>query len=86
MVDAARHPNIEILTYTEVERVDGYIGNFRVQVSRKPRYVHGRSLQWLRRMCARSAPSRCPTSSRRTSPHARPSDVPHGQAVPLRLR
>jgi len=39
MVDAARHPNIELLTYTEVKRVEGFIGNFKVLVEQKPRYV-----------------------------------------------
>jgi len=39
MVDAARHPNIELLTYSEIEKVDGYIGNFNVTVKKKPRYV-----------------------------------------------
>jgi heterodisulfide reductase subunit A len=39
MVDAARHPNIELLTYSEVVKIDGYIGNFKVKVLRKPRYV-----------------------------------------------
>ncbi len=34
------HPNITLLTYSEVEEVDGYVGNFRVRVRRKPRYVH----------------------------------------------
>jgi len=39
MVDVARHPNIELLTYSEVEKIDGYIGNFKVTVKKKPRYV-----------------------------------------------
>jgi len=39
MVDVARHENIELITYAEVESVEGYIGNFRVKVRKKPRYV-----------------------------------------------
>ena len=39
MVDVARHPNIELLTYSEVVNVDGYIGNFKIQVQKKPRYI-----------------------------------------------
>ena len=39
MVDAARHPNIELFTYSEIESVDGYIGNFKVKIKKKPRYV-----------------------------------------------
>ncbi|MHA1138602.1 MAG: 4Fe-4S binding protein, partial [Candidatus Thorarchaeota archaeon] len=39
MVDVARHPNIELHTYSEIESVDGYIGNFKVKIREKPRYV-----------------------------------------------
>jgi heterodisulfide reductase subunit A len=39
MMDAGRHPNIELLTYSEVEEVSGYVGNFTVQVRKKARYV-----------------------------------------------
>ena len=39
MVDVARHPNIELLTYSEVTNIDGYVGNFEVTVKRKARYV-----------------------------------------------
>ena len=28
MVDVANHPNIELMTYSEIEAVEGYIGNF----------------------------------------------------------
>jgi len=39
MVDAGTNPNIELLTWSEVERVDGYIGNFSVIIKKKPRYL-----------------------------------------------
>jgi len=39
MSDAGRHPNIELLTNSEVQDVQGYIGNFKVKVLKKPRYV-----------------------------------------------
>jgi heterodisulfide reductase subunit A len=39
MLEANRHENIEILTYSEVEQITGYIGNFKVKVRRKARYV-----------------------------------------------
>jgi len=39
MADVGRHPNIELLTNSEVLEVKGYIGNFRVKVLKKPRYV-----------------------------------------------
>jgi len=39
MVEASRHPNIELLTYAEVKKAEGYIGNFKVTLLKKPRYV-----------------------------------------------
>src|SRR3990170_5229163 len=39
MSDAGRHPNIELLVNSEVLEVGGYIGNFRVKIQKKPRYV-----------------------------------------------
>jgi heterodisulfide reductase subunit A len=39
MVDAGRHPNIQLLTYSEVTQVSGEAGRFHVQIKKKPRYV-----------------------------------------------
>jgi heterodisulfide reductase subunit A len=39
MVDAARQPNISVKAYTEVERVEGFVGNFKVQLREKSKRV-----------------------------------------------
>ena len=39
MTLAGSHPYIELLTYSEVEEVSGYIGNFKVKIRQKARYV-----------------------------------------------
>jgi heterodisulfide reductase subunit A len=39
MVSAGTHPNINLLTWSEVVRVDGYVGNFTVTVKKKARYI-----------------------------------------------
>ncbi|CAH2032209.1 CoB--CoM heterodisulfide reductase iron-sulfur subunit A family protein [Trichlorobacter ammonificans] len=39
MVDVANHPNITLHTFSEVEQVDGYIGNFQVTIRKKARSV-----------------------------------------------
>ncbi len=39
MAAVGSHPNIELMTYSEVEEVSGYIGNFRAKIRKKPRYV-----------------------------------------------
>jgi heterodisulfide reductase subunit A-like polyferredoxin len=39
MVDTANHPNINLLTYSEIIRVEGKAGHFKVTVRKKPRFV-----------------------------------------------
>jgi len=39
MVEVAQHPNITLYTYSELENLDGYIGNFKVKIRKKARYV-----------------------------------------------
>jgi heterodisulfide reductase subunit A len=39
MVDAGQHPNIKLYTYSEVDDVSGNVGNFKVKIKKKPRYV-----------------------------------------------
>jgi len=39
MVDVARHPNIEIIANADLIKVDGYVGNFKVKIQKKSRYV-----------------------------------------------
>jgi heterodisulfide reductase subunit A len=39
MIECLRHSNISLLTYSEVQHVEGENGNFTVKILRKPRYV-----------------------------------------------
>ncbi|MBS4024295.1 MAG: CoB--CoM heterodisulfide reductase iron-sulfur subunit A family protein [Clostridia bacterium] len=39
MVDAAGHENIELITYSEIEKVEGYVGNFDVTIRKKARSI-----------------------------------------------
>ena len=39
MADVPANENIHLMTYTEVQDIDGYLGNFTVRAIRKPRYV-----------------------------------------------
>lgn len=39
MVEVAKHPNIKILTYSEVEDISGTAGQYKVKIKRKARYV-----------------------------------------------
>ena len=39
MSSVRAHPNITLWSYSEVVGVEGYVGNFKVKVRRKPRYI-----------------------------------------------
>lgn len=39
MVEVGHHPKVKLLTYSEIQEVSGYVGNFKVKILRKPRYV-----------------------------------------------
>ncbi len=39
MSEVGKHPNIELLTWSEVEEVSGFVGAFNVKVKKKARYV-----------------------------------------------
>jgi len=39
MIECFNHPNIDVMTYSEVKSVTGTAGDFTVEVLRKPRYV-----------------------------------------------
>jgi heterodisulfide reductase subunit A len=39
MVEVGQHPNIKLYTYSEVEGVEGYVGNFKATIRQKARYV-----------------------------------------------
>ncbi len=62
MVDAGNHPNITLLTYSEVEKVDGYVGNFAVTIRKKARSVREADCTgcgiWLEK-CPKNGGGRC---------------------------
>jgi heterodisulfide reductase subunit A len=39
MVEVARHPKITLYTYSELEKLDGFIGNFKATIRRKARKI-----------------------------------------------
>jgi heterodisulfide reductase subunit A len=40
MSQVKNHPNITLWTYSEVTKVDGYVGNYKITIKRKPRYIN----------------------------------------------
>jgi heterodisulfide reductase subunit A len=82
MVDAARHPKINILSYAEVERVGGYIGNFKVKVVQKPRYVLEDRCNGCG-LCAPVCPIEVPNEFEESIAPRKAIYVPQPQSVPL---
>ncbi|UCE09886.1 MAG: FAD-dependent oxidoreductase [Candidatus Thorarchaeota archaeon] len=39
MSQVGQHPRINLMTYSEVDNVDGYVGNFRLKIRQKSRYI-----------------------------------------------
>ena len=39
MMDVGRHPKIQLMAYSEVESISGYVGNFSVRVRSKTRWA-----------------------------------------------
>jgi len=82
MVDAGRHPNIELLSYSEVHGIkkDGDI--FRVKIIRKPRYVDETKCTGCG-VCAQYCPVEAPNEFDEGVGVRKAIYVPFPQAVPL---
>jgi len=39
MVEVSKHPRVKLMTYSEVQDISGYVGNFKVKILKKPTYV-----------------------------------------------
>jgi len=81
MSDAGRHPNIELLTNSEVQEVSGYIGNFRVKVLSKPRFVVAKLCNGCGE-CAKVCPIEVPNEFDANFIPRKAIYIPFPQAVP----
>ena len=81
MMDVGRHPNIELLTFSEVEDVSGYVGNFKVRVRKKARYVDEDECTACGD-CVEACPVVVPDSFQMGLGSRRAIHIPFPQAVP----
>lgn len=81
-IECDRHPNIEILTYTEVEAVDGNAGDFTVTLNKKPRYIIEDKCTGCT-VCAEYCPIKIPDPFNQELSSNKAVHIYFSQAVPL---
>jgi len=84
-VEVGQHPNIRLLTLSEVVSVEGEVGNFRVRIRRHPRYVIEEKCTACGD-CAKVCPVVVPNEFDRGLAARRAIYIPHPQAVPAVYR
>jgi heterodisulfide reductase subunit A len=82
-VECNRHPNIEIMTYTEVDRVEGEAGNFKVTLNKKPRYINADKCTGCT-SCAEYCPVKYPDRFNQDISKNKAVHIYFPQAIPLK--
>ncbi len=81
-VECSRHPNIEILTYTEVEKVEGEAGDFKVTLVKKPRYIDEDKCTGCT-TCVEYCPVKYPDKFNQEISNNKATHIYFAQAIPL---
>ena len=80
-VEVGHHPNIKLLTYSEVEAVEGYLGNFKVKIRRKTAFVDWDKCTGCG-LCSEKCPTKAPSEFERYMGPRKAIYIPFPQAVP----
>ncbi len=80
-MDVGRHPKIELLAYSEVEDVSGYVGNFKVRIRKRARFVDEKQCTSCGN-CAAVCPVVAPDEYQMGLGTRRAVYIPFPQAVP----
>jgi len=81
MAEIGAHPNIELFTMANVEKADGFVGNFEVTVRQKPRYVDVKKCTSCGD-CSKVCPVDVPAEFDANLTYRRAVYIPFAQAVP----
>jgi len=81
MVEVGQHPKIKLMTYSELEEVSGYVGNFKVKIRRKAAYVDWDKCNGCG-TCITKCPSKVPSEHERGMGKRKAIYTPFPQAVP----
>ena len=60
MVEVAQHPRVKLMTYSEIDDVSGYVGNFKVKIRKKAAYVN-RDVCTGCGLCSEKCPAKAPS-------------------------
>ena len=82
MADCAGHPNVTVLSYSEVIKVDGEAGDFKVTVKKKPRYVKLNECTGCGDCIAKCPTKNIPDEFEYGLTTRKAIYIPHAQAVP----
>jgi len=81
MMDVGRHQQITLMTYSQIEAISGYVGNFTVRVRKKARYVDETVCNSCGR-CAEVCPVVVPDEFQQGFSSRKAAYIPFPQAVP----
>ena len=82
MVECAQNDKIDILTYSEIDYVQGFVGNFTVTIKRKARYVDEKKCTGCK-VCMDACPSKKGLNEFNMNMNNRPAIyIPFAQAIP----
>lgn len=82
MVDCAQNEKIDIMTFSEVEDVKGFVGNFKVKIRRKARFVDEKKCTGCG-VCMQKCPSKKGLNEFNLGLNKRPAIyIPFAQAIP----
>jgi len=80
-VEVGHHPKIKLITYSEIEEVEGYLGNFKVKIKRKPAFVDWDKCTGCG-LCSEKCPTNVPSEFDRNMGTRKAIYIPFPQAVP----
>jgi len=81
MVEVAQHPKVRLLTYSEVDDVSGFVGNFKVRIKKKAAYVN-RDVCTGCGLCVEKCPVKTPSEFDEQLADRKAIYTPFPQAVP----
>ena len=81
MVEVAQHAKIKLMTYSEVDDVSGYVGNFKVTIKKKAAYVN-RDVCTGCGLCVEKCPAEAPSEFDEQLADRKAIYTPFPQAVP----